>query len=836
MSLQVWLPLNGNLQNKGLSDIDITNSGATVNNTGKIGKCYSFAKNAYLRSSTSSLNLSNYKEISSCFWIKINSWNTNWDTVMQIGPGSTPWTSYLFGVLRNSGSSLVFTIGDGTNSSQGSYYSSNLTLGVWYHLSFIYKAGKCLIYIDGKLDKQYNTTIVPNFSTATYLFIGGLSSNYKCDCLLNDVRIYDHALSLKEIKEISKGLVLHYPLDKCFPIRNQNLFRNSSMKEHTNLTATTPLRYYNGSASNHTFTETNNGYWQDTILLNSNANLGIAFNRLASQINLDSSSYYTISCEAKCTRSANLCIGLSYYKDASTPVWREGSNPKAFTAINTWQKFTLTFKPDTDTYSICYCFTVNPGGVTTDTFTIRKCKLEKGIQATEWQPSPEDSQIIQIGYNENIIYDQSGYKNNGQIINTITYSSDTPKYSVSTHIGATNQKIHISNFPTSGFGNSYSFAWWGKRSSNSPMFWGFSNGIRLNGMYIGYLWNTGDGSNNPLYYINTTTQVTPPSVNTWHHYVMTGNGIKCYVYLDGQLWAEAKTYKSISGDSIYINGWDSGTSYCSDNMDISDFRIYSTALTEEDVRQLYQTSAIADRLSNFYIYKAIEENQKEISRKNLSYFSNYIETSAINPNIMPNSVTMALGSANASSGTWRTAGTNNMTRSRVLISDSPIGECYGFQSAGIQPETINDNSCYGIDSFPFQVNTDYVISFWARKTTGTEGYAGCAIYNCTYGEGTDIEFKQRYYVSKLPESGEWFRYWKQFKTNSSTNRNIYIGITTGESSATVQMCAVKIEKGKYPTNWTPKETDSDYEQRKIKDDTIAINRQKEILSNSFIQI
>lgn len=44
MSLQVWLPLNkeGNFYNQGLSNIIVTNSGATYNTNGKIGGCYTF--------------------------------------------------------------------------------------------------------------------------------------------------------------------------------------------------------------------------------------------------------------------------------------------------------------------------------------------------------------------------------------------------------------------------------------------------------------------------------------------------------------------------------------------------------------------------------------------------------------------------------------------------------------------------------------------------------------------------------------------------------------------------------------------------------------------------
>ena len=42
MSLKVWLPLNGNLNNQGLSNIKIINNGATIDPSGKIGSCYSF--------------------------------------------------------------------------------------------------------------------------------------------------------------------------------------------------------------------------------------------------------------------------------------------------------------------------------------------------------------------------------------------------------------------------------------------------------------------------------------------------------------------------------------------------------------------------------------------------------------------------------------------------------------------------------------------------------------------------------------------------------------------------------------------------------------------------
>lgn len=606
MSLQVWLPLNGNLNNQGLASVTVTNNGAVVASAGKIGQCYQFTPNQWIRISLPS-HMTTIKNTSICAWVKSTSSTMAVGGISNDTSNATCMTLYSSG-WQFRGSDAWKYIGGGTVANTA----------VWHHVACTLDDNTIITYLDGvKVNTNTLTGLGVQYTdlniTTNFIEIG-------CDHpggdeyltgYVNDFRVYDHALSAKEINELSKALVLHYKLDGNID-GNENLFRGSAMTStdrngfasSASTDWTKYLRYYNGSTSIHSFSE-EDGVGQDTITLNSGGNLGICFARSAEEIDLDPDSYYTISCWAKSTQIAKpLCIGLSYYNDANTWVWRGGSNPKTFSAANTWQKFTLTFKPDANTQYICYCFTVVGVANGTDTFTIKECKLEKGENATSWKTSPLDS--VSLGTKNDIEYDCSGYGHNGTVSGTLTNTSDSPRYNSSTHIGATSAKIHTSGLTTSGFGNSYSFAWWGKRTSNSPMFWGFSDGIRLNGMYLGNLWNTGDGSNNPLYKVGTTTQVTVPSVNAWHHYVMTGNGTKCYVYLDGALWAEAKTYKAISGTSLYINGWDGGTSYCSDNTDISDFRIYATALSAEDVLELYHTSASIDNKGNVYSYEVME--------------------------------------------------------------------------------------------------------------------------------------------------------------------------------------------------------------------------------------
>lgn len=161
---------------------------------------------------------------------------------------------------------------------------------------------------------------------------------------------------------------------------------------------------------------------------------------------------------------------------------------------------------------------------------------------------------------------------------------------------------------------------------------------------------------------------------------------------------------------------------------------------------------------------------------------------------------MNLGTSSSwANGVWRVAGNADMSKSRVDISDGPLGQCGGLQLVGTQ-STTSDTSCYGIDGMPRDVGEDYVISMFARVVGGGTAQAGFAIYSATIEDKNTDGMWAAYYTKTLDSSGKWTRIWVHWKSTSSSN-NIYIGgAATDTSSKTIQMCLVKVEKGTKPTD------------------------------------
>lgn len=587
MSLQVWLPLNGNLNNQGLSEVTVTNSGATVSTSGKIGSCYSFDTGKYLTVTRPSVLT---KEISYSCWVNLYSWNSaTYDCILSIATGPA-WNDSRATLCRNgSSTNLTWNIADG---SSRSYVNSNtsLSLNTWYHIACTYDGAKLRIYINGVEDNSASTSLTPNYSSAN-LRIGSWSGdNYNLKGFLNDVRVYNHCLSAKEVKEISKGLLCHYKLDNN-GFGGENLILESHRVISGGGASGITSTYMDDGSLKVVSTSGNGNYRSCGFSKDSNSNVG-------SKLSVGDT--YTISLDVKVEEGSSLPTlfinGGNGYK-ALHPV-----NGKITT--NNWFRayYTSTWNEPGTSYgniSLHLGFSSAIG-----TFYFKNFKLEKGSKPTQWCPSPLDDN--KLGLDSTTESDYSGYSYNGILSESLPYASDSPRYDGCYYFNSTSKRITLPAINMSGFSNSFSIAWWGKAPSySSLMYWGFSDGNRLN-FYSGMYCNTGDGSSNPYYKPNTTTTISTPSVDTWHHFVMVGDGSSNKLYMDGELYGVAKTYKGITGSSIVINGWDSSTQYKTNGY-ISDFRIYSTALSASDIKELYNISASVDKNGNMYAYEFKEE-------------------------------------------------------------------------------------------------------------------------------------------------------------------------------------------------------------------------------------
>ena len=223
MSLKVWLPLTGNLENKGLSEgINFTQSSLTYSD-GKIGQCAYFNN---IKTNTVTIpNFNGTKQFSIALWIKLpsSSSSTAWADVISFTASNGSTTApfrlehvnntlnwYCNGVLTDSGGI-------------GSYTTVNVTNNdIWHHLTITKDSANFYLYLDGNL---YITKVIDSSYINSYLTgpmtIGDNTGSY---FYANDIRVYDHCLSAKEVKEISQGLVLHYKLDKISEDNNGEFY------------------------------------------------------------------------------------------------------------------------------------------------------------------------------------------------------------------------------------------------------------------------------------------------------------------------------------------------------------------------------------------------------------------------------------------------------------------------------------------------------------------------------------------------------------------------------------------------------------------------------------
>lgn len=606
MSLLVWLPLNGDLRNNGLAGgITVTNSGATVNAAGKIGKCYEFPKTADGKLTYPRVTSGNVAEFSVAGWINLNSgYGTN-NGFHLINWG----LSYGRICFSKDGRAVRVLMTDGDSGATAGYASvmtaSQVSAGIWYHVAVCFDNGDLRIYINGELDNQVTTTISTVKVTAASVIIGLFGSEYGSG-KLNDYRFYDHALSDREVKELAKGLVAHWKLDE-----NINVL-NNAYNYPTFDTSVAAGGWYHWGRSGH-----QGSYAQNTDkqyiynksqtyshMISNGASASAGANYLVYQNPAFEGGYRSLQCICKEVNGAQIDESIFY------PAWnaRDGG-----VAPNKWTSIT----PLGDGFYLCKCEGIHQNG--SNDLIGFDVTVGNTVYISEAYCEDDREVCSDIFWQDEIgtTHDSSGYCHDGTLSPTPpTFDSDSARYSGCMKFSSNYIHCGQSNlYPT----DEISVCWWGYMD-------GWSSYGRAISCTESGGWNFEPSSGkirfvvykNGVGYGHVLSETTLSSMASgWHFFVGTFDGYVLKIYIDGE-------YENVSTDAsptvkaaimyranvpIYIgceaNGANPSSPYF--NGKLSDIRIYATALSAEDIKELYNTSASIDDHHNVYARELVED-------------------------------------------------------------------------------------------------------------------------------------------------------------------------------------------------------------------------------------
>ncbi len=578
MSLQVWLPLNGDLHNQGLNDMQFTlTSGAaiTINNNGKIGKCYErvTSKTAGYIVSNKTINLNG--DLSICCWAKVTG-DVGSDTAQGLISNHNHSNSTGFGLNVKYISSTDYRIccstGSGSSRTYKDYYGTTNIKNEWHHLALTYNNTKkeFQLWVDGIVEKTQSKT---NVSTDSVIRLFdwsiGLSTNtYKPACCLSDVRIYDHCLSAKEVEEIAKGLVLHYKLDDAYFEGTHNYM--SASQSMPNL---------------------------ETQIINDVSTTGKYWNKIP----IDGLGTYTFSVYIKNTTNKGLRVILRAQTSSKSDVGNYIPGNLIDSGKEGWSIVTVDLTTITNAggVSIKTGMWLSSGAMNTLTSNpiMGYMQLEKNDHRTPWTLGGTTRAASTIAY------DSSGYQNNGTITGNLTCNADSPRYNLSTNFPG---NIYSKCVSPSSEGQTISLwvKWDSIPSGQSVVYVDYKSKTGLGLMSYGILCSSCSLNSYTFSKSNITA-------NTWYHFIIvcpnrSANAIR-KLYING---IEQTATSKMSNWSYTIDELQIGKrSTTSDGFvgSISDFRIYATVLTESQIQELYNTSALIDKDGNVYPRELVEE-------------------------------------------------------------------------------------------------------------------------------------------------------------------------------------------------------------------------------------
>ena len=580
MSLQVWLPLTKDLRNQGLSNTAITNSGATYSATGgKLGGCYIFDGSDDSIGIGDLSTLVNTDFTFACWFYHDDTWSSKGYETLLGGPSGFELESKVS--TTNSPVLKLYNWGGG---------SCVYELNKWNHVVFTRNTTETKLYLNGELQVTGVAGTIPSGNYFIGAWKTSAQQNFKGN--MNDVRIYDHCLSPIEVKKLSQGLVLHYS------------FSDDNLESTTNLvTREDGLSdtCYNGATSKYGYGTNTDIYKtvgtfqnrKSTKVYMGTAGLSAypyvyfdAFNAAGTTIQTLSFDYYPTLQNIIIPYSYNGTYNFSYTTNKTSGSANNVSYINIPVEVGKWNHITITAqKADTTNTSrgIGYIRIGNAShtSTTTNYWLFSNVQVEAKNHATGYAG-------VGGTRTSTVVYDNSGFCNNGTISGALTIASDTPKYKYSIQMPAAATISHTRCLDNTN--QEWSCAAWVKPTT-AGNYQNLNNFNESNRLYHGTypLLYLNSGANDYYNYGNLALPA-----NQWNHIVFVfknSTGTKL-IYINGENHTntngpnKTSTPKGIP-DTVVIGGGNYEGGLC-------DYREYATALSADDVKSLYQNCATID--------------------------------------------------------------------------------------------------------------------------------------------------------------------------------------------------------------------------------------------------
>lgn len=601
MGLIHWWPLNKGLEDK-INNTTLTNNGANFVDA-KTGKGYQ------LNGISGTCLSQPYDQsidphcFSFSFWIKLSSTWSGWGQVFTIGKVGGSWTDIRIGFDINTNRIGYFTVSDGTD--KLSYDGPNHTFetDVWYNVVCTFEEKKANLYVNGASATglaSATTTFLPKLSDATVMTFGGNTSEVG-ECIMCDIRIFDHRLSMKEIREIYKCKILDYKFNDPYVEGTTNLITKVQLPKNCTIS-------------------------NNVVSVDWKSNSADTYFRLPTPA-LTSGSTYTLSFDCDGIRNATVSFAVCNQSNIADHLLylKDGRNEITFVAN------------DTDVSNAANSNGIFFDDITRDAvsqFTLSNFQLEAKDHAT---PFTNYSTTRADG----MVCDCSGFGNNGTNKGCVfAKGSDTSNTTDSLKFNGSTSYVEVPVFKSTFLQEDFTINFWVKEAdSGRTIYFGDYNttgkinfNIEKEGTNAGRLRIYYD--NNPNKYFDETA-IYP---NQWTMITLAydKDASLLSIYQNGAYKENFSVGTDLYKSSGHFRiGRDNRSDSTAFNGNMSEFTFYANCLTNDEIRQLYESKfEVAKSSSDFMessgIYaKEFSEYVMEdgVDNNNLIYNGNLITKS-----------------------------------------------------------------------------------------------------------------------------------------------------------------------------------------------------------------